>query len=216
MKSIKLLGSLAALSVLWLAASCSSKSNDTGAEPGAGGSGETGGSAGSSSGGKAGNNASGGNAGGNASGGKAGNNGSGGNGGDASAGSGGTTGDGSTGTGGAPATCPGADTQPDPNNCGHCGKSCAGGDCSGGLCEAVLVIDQSYAIAGFGSPLHPDSAKGFVDQNKVYFWRVDSSGASAVYKLLSAPSTPANPVSTGEPALQTTPESPGVGSVDRK
>jgi hypothetical protein len=134
-----------------------------------------------------------------------------GNGGTSSPNSDASTGSGDGGPDATAVCAPDTNFQTDKNNCGHCGKSCAGGDCSGGLCVPVLVIDQSYPISGFLDPLSPDSAKGFVDQSKVYLWRVDSSGDAPVHKLLSASSTPATPVSTGEPALQSS--TTNVGSV---
>jgi hypothetical protein len=87
------------------------------------------------------------------------------------------------------------DLQNDPQNCGRCGKSCAGGDCSGGLCVAVEVMAaaQPYDIG------QSSFYAGFVSGGTVYLWEEESGGP---YDLRSTSSAPANPPATGLPALQ--------------
>ncbi len=68
----------------------------------------------------------------------------------------------------------------DKNNCGHCGRVCESGTCSGGACRPVLVINT------------PDSPTGFryraqVSNGKVYVWEYTTAPAVPHFYLYSAP-----------------------------
>ena len=195
MKSTRQLASWTAVSAVWLAAACSSPSNNA-----ADGGPNTGGSAGNGSGGSAGNGAGGSSAGGSNEGGVDGATSQ--DGGDAST-------DGGSSTDGTTVNCQAdADLLNDPQNCGSCGKSCAGGDCDQGLCVPVLVLDTTEEPYG----IHSYERLGFVDQGKVYLWEKTTRNANH-YKLLSTSSTPETPASTGEPPIQDTAFPPDIGSV---
>lgn len=204
MKSKESLASLTALSVLNFALACSSSNSNAGSDAGnAGGKNPAGGSA---NGGSAGN-ATGGTSG-SPTGGSAGNA-SGGGGGAGTAGSGGGTpanteggvssggtsavdgGDAGTATGGT-GNCQ-ADLQTDPQNCGRCGKSCAGGDCDQGLCTPVLVLDTQEEP--YGPFVYQWST--FVDQGKVYLWEKTTRNANH-FLVLSTSTTPKNPAAVGD------------------
>jgi hypothetical protein len=202
MKSMRLLAALATVSVI--AWACSSKSDDT-APDGSAGKSTTGGkngTAGKSSGGTA--NEAGAPEGGTTS-----------TGGDTtSTGGDATSSGGDTAPGGAPGTAgmtgdagsgPTCDAsvnfQHDPENCGHCGHSCAGGECSGGQCEPVLVIDSGRTIRA-NVTYDPGNAV-LVDQGSIYFWNNGYKGLGDYeYTILKASVVPTTPPSDGTPALQ--------------
>ena len=80
--------------------------------------------------------------------------------GDGSGGDGSTGDDGSTpgdGSGGDASCAPGADFTADKANCGRCGHSCLGGDCTGGVCQPVTIaVAQSnpFGVAVQGSRVY--------------------------------------------------------------
>jgi hypothetical protein len=205
MKSSRLLTSCAAASLFSFIAACSSSSD----KGGSGGSSNEGGSSGTGGAATGGSTASSGGSTVSGSGGKS----AGGDAGthkDGGAASGGTSsldgGDASTGAGGAPATCQ-ADLQTDPLNCGSCGKSCAGGDCEGGLCVPVLVLDTEEPPYGF----HTYEWQTFINGGKAYLWEKTTANSNH-YKLLDTSTTPATPAATGT-VLQDVPFPPEIASV---
>lgn len=219
MKSTRRVASLAAVSAVWLAAACSSSSSDNATDGGssAGNGGSSGGGAGGGAAGSAG-----GGTGGSGGAGTAGTSGggTGGSGGGGTGGSAGSTNEGGVDGGGnqeagdasmdtTTVICEAdADLLHDPENCGRCDKSCAGGDCDEGVCVPVLVLDTQEEPYG----IHSYERLGFVDQAKVYLWEKTTRNANH-YKLLSTSSTPASPAATGEPPLQDTAFPPDIGAV---
>jgi hypothetical protein len=214
MKSTRLYASLAAVSLIYSVEGCSKSKDDDGRNPRDSGPGEVGSSGGSSanggSGGETGGKASGGNA--NAGGGgaamKDGGNapatgGSSTEGGASDAGNGGNA---ESGAGGTTTMCQ-ANLQNDPDNCGRCGKSCGGGDCIQGLCEAMLVLDAQESP--YGPTLNELST--FVDQGKIYEWLYTTTNATH-YVLQTAPTTPASTVSKGT-SIQDVPNDPTIDAV---
>lgn len=68
------------------------------------------------------------------------------------------------------------DTASDPNNCGRCGQSCLGGECSAGSCQPlVLASDQA-----------PESfltAKLVTDETSVYWINLDDTALTSIRRV---------------------------------
>ncbi|HVU03617.1 MAG TPA: hypothetical protein VHE30_17785 [Polyangiaceae bacterium] len=126
-----------------------------------------------------------------------------------SADAGGERPDGGAGSGGSNGTDAGtctANTQDDPNNCGRCGKSCGGGDCVGGLCEPVLVLDAPEEP--YGPTLN--ELVTFMDSGRLFEWEYTTT-SDVHYTVRTTSTTPTTPASAGT-LLQDVPNTPGVHS----
>jgi hypothetical protein len=67
------------------------------------------------------------------------------------------SGGGNDGGAGGEASCPGADLESDPQNCGACFHDCLGGSCQGGACQPVVLVGgltQPIGVAIAGGDLY--------------------------------------------------------------
>jgi len=201
MKSIHVLVSLTAVSVLGWAAACSSKSDDNNAGGSAGTTNSNGGDpASEGGGGSAGSHSGAGtkNAGGAAEAGASSNGGD-----DGMAGVPGSTSEaGAAGAeSGGPTCAASVDLKKDPENCGHCAHSCGGGECSAGECQPVVVLDSGRTISANVS--YDVGNAVLVDQGAVYFWNHGYKGLGDFeYTILKASVVPSMPPADGTPALE--------------